>query len=331
MALSVRKAKQIMQHRRALNRKVKDLKRQAQKAEANTDSITLQTVSLGDLRRRFKHTHKPLHPAVIRQVPSYRRFQSDPNRRLMIYGSDGGLLVARQRLNDPEAVEDLFQSIQALPPTKERRNRGIYRGDYDARHYGVWASYSKTTFVTRETKDDKEHAPAFIKKNTRIFNCLSQFLGEVAPQTFKEYQLYPISPGTERQFGAFLACVINNGGNSPDETKPHRDVREAIYGYSGLIACGHYTGGALILYDLNIIIELEPGDMLIFPDSLIHHSNEPAVGERCSVVAFTQENVYDFWYRNYGMKLRRQTRRSKKKTKDKIRKTKDKVIKKEKR
>jgi hypothetical protein len=226
----------------------------------------------------------------------------------MIYGSDGGLLLAGARLNEPEAIDNLFQSIQDLPPTKERRNRGIYRGDYDARHYGVWASYSKTTFITRETKDDKKSAPAFIENNRIIFHRLSQFLGEVSPRSFKEYQLYPISPGTERQFEAFLACVINNGGNSPDETKPHRDVREAIYGYSGLISCGNYKGGALILYDLKIIIEMEPGDMLIFPDSLIHHSNEPATGNRCSVVAFTQENVYDFWNRAYGMTLRRQTR-----------------------
>lgn len=319
-----------MHHRRALNKTVKDLKRQAKNADQHTTSITLPSVSLGDLRRRFKHIHEPLHPAVLRQVLSYRRIAPDPHRRLMIYGSDGGLLVARSRLNNPEAIANLFKSIQDLPPTKERRNRGIYRGDYDARHYGVWASYSKTTFNTREMKDDKSSAPAFIEQNRIIFHRLSQFLGEVSPRSFKEYKLYPISPGTERLFGAFLACVINNGGNSPDETKPHRDVREAIYGYSGLISCGDYTGGALILYDLKIIIEMEPGDMVIFPDSLIHHSNEPAIGNRCSVVAFTQENVYDYWHRTYGMTLRRQgryggkTHKVKEKIKQKVKELKDK-------
>jgi hypothetical protein len=33
-------------------------------------------------------------------------------------------------------------------------------------------------------------------------------------------------------------------------------------------SCGEYTGGALILYELGIIIEMGPGDMIPFPDSL---------------------------------------------------------------
>ena len=42
--------------------------------------------------------------------------------------------------------------------------------------------------------------------------------------------------------------------------------------------------------------------MLFFPDSLIHHSNEPVFGERHSIVAFTQQNMFDYWKRKYGFK-----------------------------
>ena len=57
-------------------------------------------------------------------------------------------------------------------------------------------------------------------------------------------------------------------------TTIHRDVKEPKYGYSSVICTGDFTGGGLILYDLEIVLELKPGDMLIFGDSVIHHSNE---------------------------------------------------------
>ena len=80
-----------------------------------------------------------------------------------------------------------------------------------------------------------------------------------------------------------------------------------------MVSCGDYSGGGLILYDLGLIIEMAPGDMIIFPDSLIHHANEPAIGKRSSVVAFTQENMYDYWHRTYNMYLHRKDRRKRKK------------------
>ena len=70
--------------------------------------------------------------------------------------------------------------------------------------------------------------------------------------------------------------------------KIHGDVKELKYGYSGLICTGDFTGGGLILYDLEIVLELKAGDMLVFADSVIHHSNEQAQGRRNSVVCFTQ-------------------------------------------
>jgi hypothetical protein len=63
---------------------------------------------------------------------------------------------------------------------------------------------------------------------------------------------------------------------------------------------------------LEIILEIEPGDVVIFPDAVITHSNEKANGARSSVVCFTQENVYSYWNREYNMKLRRKERKKKK-------------------
>jgi len=100
---------------------------------------------------------------------------------------------------------------------------------------------------------------------------------------------------------------VNKGGNDPNQTNIHGDPSEALYGYSCLVSYGNYIEGELILYDLEIILELKAGDIILFPDAVIH-SNNAAQGRRCSVVAFTQENVYDYWNRKYNMALRRKTR-----------------------
>jgi len=68
----------------------------------------------------------------------------------------------------------------------------------------------------------------------------------------------------------------------------------------------------LILWELEIVLELEPGDIVIFPDALITHSNEKAKGSHSSMVCFTKENVYSHWNRKYNMKLRRKERKKNK-------------------
>ena len=147
------------------------------------------------------------------------------------------------------------------------------------------------------------------------------------PGVFKEFQRYPLAKGQTRDCGAWAACVVNNGGNNPNETEIHRDVKESQYGYSCIVSCGNYTGGDLILYDLGHILEIVPGDLLLFPDSLIHHSNEPAIGTRKSLVTFTQENVYDYWHRKYGIILKRKLAKERRAQKAKALKEKRKELK----
>jgi hypothetical protein len=48
------------------------------------------------------------------------------------------------------------------------------------------------------------------------------------------------------------------GDKDPVQTKPHKDVKESIFGFSSVVPAGNYTGGALILYDLEMVIELNP-------------------------------------------------------------------------
>ena len=142
-----------------------------------------------------------------------------------------------------------------------------------------------------------EESEKFIEVNKSIFQKLTNLLGQVAPGVFKELQRFPLKDGLSRQCAAWCGCVVNRLGLDAAPTTIHRDVKEPKYEYSGLICTGDFTGGGLILYDLEIVLELKPGDMLILVDSGIHHSNEQVRGRRHSVVYFTQRNMYDYWRR----------------------------------
>jgi hypothetical protein len=305
---------------RELDKRLEDLAQLRAKNFTNAREIRLTKVSLGDLRARWKNEQKPPHPAVLRQVPNFTRIPSDPNQPLLIYGSDGGLLAARIRSKRPDLILKLATTIDTLPPAEHYKHKGVKRSEYKTRHLGVWAPYMKIPEYTAEHREHREVHDQFLKDNEELFNDMSAFMGQVAPGVFKEFQRYPLAKGQTRPCGAWASCVVNNGGNNPNQTNIHRDVRESQYGYSCVVSCGDFTGGDIHLYDLGKTIEMVPGDYLLFVDSIIHHSNEPAEGTRKSVVTFTQENVFDYWRRRYQMRLKRHIAREKRNAKKKDKK-----------
>ena len=171
-------------------------------------------------------------------------------------------------------------------------------------------------------KEDEADNLEFLNKNRKLWIRLSDILGEISPSTYKAFLRYPLPKDLKRFCTAWAGCVVNLGDKDPVQTKPHRDVKESIFGFSCVVPAGNYSGGALILYDLEMIIELAPGDVFMFPNSLIHHANEDITGrQRSSIVAFTQENMFHYWKRKYGFvnnKDKRKIKSHSKKVMDRI-------------
>ena len=284
---------------KAIKTRLKFLQKRYEKERCSGQTIRLPFVSLGDLRAAFKPKHTPMDPSLLEASKQFRRVLRNPNKSLFIHGSDGGLLAYRGSLRDDEILSTLTESLALLPQRTNLKFRGVYRGKYSTRHYCVWCPYQKRPYVSRELKADGEAGLAFLKSNKRLWNRISDMLGQISPGTYRRFLRYPLPDQLERFCTAFAGCVVNLGGQDPVQTAPHRDVKESIYGYSCVVPAGDYSGGALILYDLKLIVELGPGDVIFFPDSLIHHANEDVQGNRSSIVAFTQENLFHYWGRKY--------------------------------
>ena len=57
------------------------------------------------------------------------------------------------------------------------------------------------------------------------------------------------------------------------------------------MSCGEYKGGGLILWPLNMVIKLQPGDAFFFMGSLIAHNVHEVVGVRNSVDFFCHKTM----------------------------------------
>lgn len=65
-------------------------------------------------------------------------------------------------------------------------------------------------------------------------------------------------------------------------TRAHRDCKDMDI--CVVIALGDFKGGELCLFEPGIVLELCPGDVIIFPSLRITHFNLHYIGKRASVV-----------------------------------------------
>ena len=98
--------------------------------------------------------------------------------------------------------------------------------------------------------------------------------------------------------GEFLAkpwpgMTINQGcENEPVESRPHKDKLDAFYGWACLFAFGTFTGGDVILWELEAVMAMDSGDALFIPAHLVTHSNEHVTsGIRHSLVAYARQET----------------------------------------
>ena len=289
----------ITRHLKKIDRHLLKLQNLYQKHSSKVIQVKHPYVTLGQLRDNYSPHHLTIPPEVLKNADKFRRFKSDSEHPLAIYGRDGGLIAYRTSLNDPSLTARLTESVRSLPRQKNHQFRGINRGSYSTRHLTVWSPYAKKPFISTELKQNYSANLEFLKTNTSLWDRLSDILGQISPSTYKQFLRYPLPKDTPRFCTAWAGCVVNSGDEDPVQTKAHRDVKEAIHGFSCIVPAGNFTGGALILYDLEMVVELKAGDIFMFPDSLIHHANEAVQGERHSVIAFTQQNLFHYWERKY--------------------------------
>jgi len=179
------------------------------------------------------------------------------------------------------------------------------RGLTCVRHYQRWIKYqAKGTEAPKISGDYMKDG-----KIAEDFFVRTKFLWTEARKWFPKhhccriYRDQSIIKGVAKGLcDLWMGCAVNISVDRPVETSPHRDLKGFERGFSVLSAFGSFSGGALILWELEAVVELKAGDLFYFRDNLINHSNEEAHGRRHSVVAFTDAEVWKWVKKEIGLR-----------------------------
>ena len=195
--------------RRELNKRVTGLRVLAKRHD--TEVIKLSHISLGELRKTWRQSPTDLPAELIERVSGFQRIKVPKGgRRLVIQGSDGGLLAYCCQIDNKEMIDRynditggiltdrLYDSIQELPKPENYMYRGRRRSEYLVWHFCVWAKYSLLPFVSREYRRHMKEAERFFEINKELFRKMSGILGQGAPGVFKDFLNYPLPNGLKR-------------------------------------------------------------------------------------------------------------------------------------
>jgi hypothetical protein len=87
--------------------------------------------------------------------------------------------------------------------------------------------------------------------------------------------------------GIWFGVAINE--EVTGSTGTHLDFSDS--GFNCVVPWGKYKGGGLVLWQLKMVMELEPGDAFFFMSSLIAHNVNEIEGVRNSIDLFCHKNV----------------------------------------
>jgi hypothetical protein len=177
------------------------------------------------------------------------------------------------------------------------------RGRFDTSFYTSWAAFNPggEIKVSADFHKNGKEGERFVKATKSLWKEASHFMEDICPGQYRELRKARLPPRMRKQAGVWSGFVVNKGSEEAlVETTPHRDYKSIFYGKSCLYPFGDFEGGAVILWDLRLILELKAGDLFLFEDHLLMHSNEPVRGERHSLVAFMRQRVLDQHNKEFG-------------------------------
>jgi len=271
------------------------------------NNITLRTLRL----KYEQHQNFNLTPNWIKKrfvSGKFRRVQSH-SHPTVIKLADGGILgyrVPATLINETLAhIQPLEQWVtkfsDQLPKYYDNK-----RGLECVRKYIRWIKYDKDRHLklSHDYHSDGEATQEFFKQSDLLWKLAQAWFPQhYHKRIYRDMSMCPLKEDEQPLCRMWMGCAVNLSVNgNPVETLPHRDVLGFKHGMSCLCPFGEFTGGALVLWELQAIIELKRGDLFFFMDHLINHSNERAYGSRHSVVAFTPDLVWNWLQAKFNFK-----------------------------
>ncbi|KAJ7178696.1 hypothetical protein C8R43DRAFT_1118067 [Mycena crocata] len=153
--------------------------------------------------------------------------------------------------------------------------------------------------------EDRNGYESLVKNLTDICKFVCDNTGHHIPDLVENIQDYvQLLPGNARcPFAPFGGIVINLGGCSPGHCDDEDDGDHCVV----IPFMRDCKGGALVLHEPGLVLDLKAGDMVIFPSARLTHFNLHFQGVRASLVFHTDKSgakrwrMANHWTGKYGV------------------------------
>jgi hypothetical protein len=279
--------------------------------------------TLGELRSHYKTTN-----GTAPDPSSYLDFEhiyfddgDYPEQFHLLHGKDGGVLgfYVPPEYVSPNLPSDfmaiwihLAKDLPRLQPSQETKNMESRRGIPNSRTYASSRAYRAANILAysaRYQKDNEKNGKgeALVRHCQPLWELAGSIYKEIASKSYTEMDHPEVIPDHVAPLAKpFTAMTINCGSaDSPVVSKPHRDVQDAFFQNCCLCPFGYFGGGAVIMWELKIIVHLRAMSFFFFPAHLITHSNMPVdEGERHSMVGYMREEMAKYYSRQGAAQIR---------------------------
>jgi len=139
----------------------------------------------------------------------------------------------------------------------------------------------------------------WIQQNKSLWRYLGDWLKLIFPEAYNKLTNIQLPPSLELLCYPWAGAAINQQMTPDSILQHHQDWKDVRSAPNAVIPYGDYDGGDLVLWQAKCILELKPGDALLFMGSLICHGNTKITrGVRNSVNLFTHKSIMDWIKRN---------------------------------
>ncbi|KAJ3040065.1 hypothetical protein HDV00_011514 [Rhizophlyctis rosea] len=170
------------------------------------------------------------------------------------------------------------------------------RGDYIVIHIAKWKKYAKLPFLSAEAcaKKGKKRIPnvmdplvkEWLEENQGLWKYIAHLVKTYFPNSFKlmdEAARWGDEKGFKFLCGLFAGVAIN----IDVQTLSHKDCGDLPWGLCCVICWGKFTGGQIVLDELEAYFDFPGGYVMFFRSAMLTHSNmKYATSWRRSIVLF---------------------------------------------
>jgi len=212
-------------------------------------------------------------------------------------------------------------------PTKSEKycQCSIYIYDYMLKHNIEFKNIQYDNIYIDFIKDKKLEKQADIKKshfkfvlddiniynlylylNDNLFHSIISLSTIVAnliekqfPELYKNFNINLINIETSLKLFKSFVINFNTGQEDNDSIRQgavdiHKDTNDVLNAFCVIVVFGKFTGGDLVLNEINIILQNEGGFIILLRSALLEHFNSKVLsGARWSIVFYLRKDIFN--------------------------------------